>query len=137
MQVIECKCQMGMVMKADNSSCIVPPPTTPTPRPVPTMKPELKQVTGGISKGASTLIIVFLSITLLLFLIFRIFTPSRVIHMCEEVIIFAIKNLLSQIFSYFTGKCKAAETSPLIKKLILILPVVSAVCSRVYDTNLV
>ena len=76
---------MGTVMKADNSSCIVPPPTTPTPRPVPTMAAQVKSITGGMSKGASSLIIVFLTITLVLFLIFRVFTPSRVIHMCEEV----------------------------------------------------
>jgi len=88
-KVIECECQMGTVMKADNSSCIVPPPTTPTPRPIPTMAAEVKSVTGGLSKGASTLIIIFLSITLLLFLIFRIFTPSRVIHMCEELSLLA------------------------------------------------
>merc|ERR1719195_1652464 len=87
-KVIECECQMGTVMKADNSSCIVPPPT-PTPRPIPTMAAEVKSVTGGLSKGASTLIIIFLSITLLLFLIFRIFTPSRVIHMCEELSLLA------------------------------------------------
>lgn len=84
-KVIECECQMGTVMKADNSSCIVPPPTTPTPRPVPTMAAQVKSITGGMSKGASSLIIVFLTITLVLFLIFRVFTPSRVIHMCEEL----------------------------------------------------
>lgn len=83
--VIQCICQMGTVMKSDNSSCIVPPPTTPTPRPVPTMAPAVKTVATGMSKSASTLIIIFLSISLILFLIFRIFDPSRVIHMCEEL----------------------------------------------------
>ena len=83
--VIECICQMGTVMKADNSSCIVPPPTTPTPRPVPTMAAAVKAVTGSLSKGASTLIISFLAVTLVLFLCFCIWTPSRVIHMCEEL----------------------------------------------------
>jgi len=83
--VIQCICQMGTVMKADNSACIVPPPTTPTPRPIPTMAPAIKSVTTGMSKSASTLIIIFLTISLLLFLVFRIFDPSRVIHMCEEL----------------------------------------------------
>jgi len=83
--VIQCICQMGTVMKADNSACIVPPPTTPTPRPIPTMAPAVKTVTTGMAKSASTLIIVFLTISLLLFLVFRIFDPSRVIHMCEEL----------------------------------------------------
>jgi len=83
--VIQCKCQMGTVMKSDNSSCIVPPPTTPTPRPIPTMAPAVKTVTAGMSKSASTIIIIFLSISLILFMVFRIFDPSRVIHMCEEL----------------------------------------------------
>jgi len=83
--VIQCICQMGTVMKADNSSCIVPPPTTPTPRPIPTMAPAVKTVTSGMSKSASTLIIIFLTISLVLFLVFRIFDTARVIHMCEEL----------------------------------------------------
>jgi len=83
--VIQCVCQMGTVMKSDNSSCIVPPPTTPTPRPIPTMAPAVKSVTSGMSKSASTLIIIFLTITLVLFMVFRIFDPSRIIHMCEEL----------------------------------------------------
>jgi len=49
------------------------------------MGAQVKSITGGMSKGASSLIIVFLTITLVLFLIFRVFTPSRVIHMCEEL----------------------------------------------------
>ena len=92
---------MGTVMKADNSSCIVPPPTTPTPRPIPTMAAEVKSVTGGLSKGASTLIIIFLSITLLLFLIFRIFTPSRgqILHLslqdCLDILLWPSLIIIS------------------------------------------
>lgn len=98
--VIECICQMGTVMKADNSSCIVPPPTTPTPRPVPTMAAAVKAVTGSLSKGASTVIIVFLTVTLLLFLCFCIWTPSRVIHMCEELaLLFAHICMLPTLYS--------------------------------------
>ncbi len=82
---IRCTCQMGTVMKSDNSSCIVPPPTTPTPRPIPTLPAETKAVTGAVSRTASTLIIVFLSLTIAIFLIFRIFDPHRVIQMCEEI----------------------------------------------------
>ena len=98
--MIECICQMGTVMKADNSSCIIPPPTTPTPRPVPTMAAAVKAVTGSLSKGASTLIISFLAVTLLLFLCFCIWTPSRVIHMCEELaLLFAHICMLPTLYS--------------------------------------
>ena len=82
---IRCTCQMGTVMKSDNSSCIVPPPTTPAPRPIPTLPAETKAVTGAVSRTASTLIIIFLSLTIAIFLIFRIFDPHRVIQMCEEI----------------------------------------------------
>ena len=81
--VLRCSCQMGTVMKSDNSSCIVPPPTTPTPRPIPTLPAETKAVTGAVSRSASTLIIIFLALTILIFLIFRIFDPHRIIQMCE------------------------------------------------------
>jgi len=87
--VLDCRCQMGMVMKADNSSCIVPPPTTPTPRPIPTMETKMESGITALTKTASTLIIVFLSITLILFLVFGIFDPMRVIHMCEELSLLA------------------------------------------------
>ena len=83
--VIRCTCQMGTVMKSDNSSCIVPPPTTPTPRPIPTLEPQTKAVASAVTRTASTLIIIFLSITIVLFLVFRIFDPHRVIQMCEEI----------------------------------------------------
>jgi len=87
--VLRCTCQMGTVMKSDNSSCIVPPPTTPTPRPIPTLPAATKAVTGAVSRTASTLIIIFLTITIVLFLIFRIFDPHRIIQMCEEISLLA------------------------------------------------
>ena len=87
--VLDCRCQMGMVMKADNSSCIVPPPTTPTPRPIPTMETKMESGITALTKTASTLIIIFLSITLILFMVFGIFDPMRVIHMCEELSLLA------------------------------------------------
>jgi hypothetical protein len=40
----ECICQMARVTSRDkfgNDICIVPPPTTPTPRPIPTMAPVI------------------------------------------------------------------------------------------------
>jgi len=86
---IRCTCQLGTIMKADNSSCIVPPPTTPTPRPIPTLPTVTKAATSAISRGASTLIIIFLSISLILFLVFRIFDPHRCIQMCEELSLLA------------------------------------------------
>jgi len=83
--ILECSCQMGMVMKDDNSSCMVPPPTTPTPRPIPTMEPTTKKVIGAVSGTASTILIILVSVSFGIFLVFRIFDPARVIHMCEEI----------------------------------------------------
>ena len=63
------------------------------------MAAAVKTVATGMQRSASSIIILLLSITLLLFLVFRyhitlleflqilfrIFSPSRVIHMCEEL----------------------------------------------------
>jgi hypothetical protein len=43
----QCVCQMGKRFAADGVTCIDPPPTTPTPRPIPTMKPATKSITTG------------------------------------------------------------------------------------------
>jgi hypothetical protein len=81
---------MGTVMKSDNSSCLVPPPTTPTPRPVPTLPAVTKAVTSAISQTASTVIVIFLSLTLVIFIIFRIFDPLRIIQAFGAVLIYSI-----------------------------------------------
>ncbi|KAK7081539.1 hypothetical protein SK128_018351 [Halocaridina rubra] len=80
-----CYCTMGYEMNADKTSCIRPPPTTPTARPIPTLPPEQKVVATVISKTASTLIIIMVSITLALFFILRVFTPDRIIQMNMEI----------------------------------------------------
>ncbi|XP_063598335.1 adhesion G-protein coupled receptor D1-like [Penaeus indicus] len=80
-----CVCTMGYQMNSDKTSCIRPPPTTPTPRPIPTLPAEQKVVATVISKSASTIIIIFLTITLILFFLMRIFTPDRVIQMNMEI----------------------------------------------------
>ena len=80
-----CECQMGTIMKEDHSECIAPPPTTPTPRPDPTLPPVQKAVSQAITRSASTIIIVFLVVTLGIFLALRIFDASRVIHMNMEI----------------------------------------------------
>ena len=67
----ECICKMGTTMKDDGSACIEPPPTTPTPRPIPTLPADQKAVSTVITRGASTLIVVFLGITLIMFLVLR------------------------------------------------------------------
>ncbi|XP_068212021.1 adhesion G-protein coupled receptor D1-like [Palaemon carinicauda] len=80
-----CICTMGYEMNPDKSSCIRPPPTTPTPRPIPTLAPEQKVVATVISKSASTLIIIMVTITLALFLFLKVFTTDRVIQMNMEI----------------------------------------------------
>ena len=44
-----------------------------------------KTAATAITRGASVVIIVFLSVTVGIFLVFRIFDPARVIQMCEEL----------------------------------------------------
>lgn len=83
--IAKCVCTMGYDMNPDGTACIRPPPTTPTPRPIPTLPPEQKVVATVISKSASTLIIIMVSITLALFFLLRIFTIDRIIQMNMEI----------------------------------------------------
>lgn len=72
-----CECQMGKIFSADGLECVDPPPTTPTPRPIPTMAPAVKTVSTGMTKTASTLLIIFVGITLILFAALRVWDPAR------------------------------------------------------------
>ncbi|XP_068212022.1 adhesion G-protein coupled receptor D1-like [Palaemon carinicauda] len=83
--IANCVCTMGFEMHPSGKSCIRPPPTTPTPRPIPTLPPAQKVVATVISKSASTIIIIMVSLTLALFLFLRVFTPDRVIQMNMEI----------------------------------------------------
>lgn len=83
--ITECECQLGTIMTEDKNACVAPPPTTPTPRPIPTMPAAQKAVSNVITRGASTLIIIFLGICLGMFFMLRIFDSSRVIHMNMEI----------------------------------------------------
>ena len=67
--VYKCVCQMGLEMVGGR--CISPPPTTPTPRPIPSMDDTAKTVAASISKVASFVLIGFVSATLIIFAIFR------------------------------------------------------------------
>ena len=73
----ECVCQMGMVFDATGSMCEPATEAPPTPRPIPTMQADIKAVTSGMQKTASTLLIIFVSITLALFAVLRIFNTGR------------------------------------------------------------
>ena len=48
-----------------------PTPATPTPRPIPTLPVQVKVITTAITKSASTILIIFVAITLILFALFR------------------------------------------------------------------
>ena len=72
--------QLGRIMSDDGDSCIIPPPTTPTPRPIPTLPPAVKTATTAVTKTASTLLIIFVGITLFLFASLRVFDDGRVIQ---------------------------------------------------------
>ncbi|XP_023330599.1 adhesion G-protein coupled receptor D1 isoform X2 [Eurytemora carolleeae] len=80
-----CECQMGKIFSDTGLECVDPPPATPTPRPIPTMAPAVKTVSTGMSKSASTILIIFVGITLALFAALRVFDPARVIQMNMEI----------------------------------------------------
>ena len=73
----ECVCQLGTRMKDDGSACIAPPPTLPTPRPIPTLPPAQKVVANVVTRTASTTLIGFTAVTVGLFLLLGIIDPSR------------------------------------------------------------
>ena len=102
---VECVCQLGRIM--DNQKCIVPPPTTPTPRPNPTLPPEVKAATTAVTRTASTLLIIFVGITLFLFISLRIFNDDRVIQMNMEIsLILAHICLLLPPLTEYVEVCK-------------------------------
>ncbi|KAF2363265.1 Thrombospondin type-1 (TSP1) repeat [Trinorchestia longiramus] len=84
----QCKCLDDYKLQEDGS-CERPRPTPPTPRPIPTMEAEQKQVATVISKTASSVLIFFVTVTLCLFLVLRIFTIDRVIQMNMEISLLA------------------------------------------------
>jgi len=81
----QCVCQLGRIMSDDEELCIIPPKTTPTPRPIPTLPAAVKTATTAVTKTASTLLIIFTGITLFLFASLRVFDDGRVIQMNMEI----------------------------------------------------
>lgn len=81
----QCECQMGRIFEETGTECIEPPATTPTPRPIPTLGPSAAKVVAAMSVSASTVLIIFVVITLILFGLLRIFDPARVIQMNMEI----------------------------------------------------
>ena len=63
---------------------LVPPPTTPTPRPIPEMEESDKALAEGVTRTACFVLIGCLAVTLLIFAIFRIMNHGRFIHMNIE-----------------------------------------------------
>jgi len=83
--VAVCECQMGKIFTEDGLECEDPPPPTPSPRPIPTLAPVTKSVSTGMTKTASTLLIVFVGLTLFLFAALKVYDPARVIQMNMEI----------------------------------------------------
>ena len=80
-----CKCQMGRVINEDTATCEIPLPVPPTQRPIPTLEPGVKTATTAVTKSASTVLIIFILITLFLFASMRIYDVARVIQMNMEI----------------------------------------------------
>ena len=81
----ECVCQLGRVKSGDGQECIIPPPTTPTPRPIPKLPPAVKKIASAITRTASTVLICFTAATLILFISLRVYEVARVIQMNMEI----------------------------------------------------
>lgn len=80
-----CVCQLGRELDEATQECVVPQPTSSTKRPIPTLAPAVKTATTAITRTASTLLIIFVGITLFLFISLRIFDDGRVIQMNMEI----------------------------------------------------
>lgn len=80
-----CECQLGRILNPETNECDIPRPTTPTPRPIPTLAPGVKTATTAVTKSASTILVVCVLITLFLFGSMRIFDVARVIQMNMEI----------------------------------------------------
>ncbi|KAG8201660.1 hypothetical protein JTE90_012726 [Oedothorax gibbosus] len=92
----KCKCVMGTELDEKNWKCREKPPVKPTPRPIPTLSPVEKTVAVVVTKTASTVLLIMVSITLLLFIIMRVFTVDRVIQMNMEIAL-----LIAHLFLLF------------------------------------
>lgn len=104
---VECVCQLGRIMNDAGDECIVPPPEPPTERPIPTLPPAVKTATTAVTKTASTLLIIFVGITLFLFASLRIFDDDRVIQMNMEIaLILAHIILLIPAMHEYPDACK-------------------------------
>ena len=102
-----CVCQLGREMNTAGDACIVPAATTSTKRPIPTLAPAVKTATTAFTKTASTLLIIFVGITLFLFISLRIFDDGRVIQMNMEIaLIMAHICLLIPSLHDYPDACK-------------------------------
>ena len=82
--------------------CIIPPPSTPSERPIPTLAPNIKVVTGIITRSASTILIVFVGVTIFLFGSLRIYDHARVIQMNMEIALI-LAHLIILAPNFYTG----------------------------------
>ena len=78
--IAECECQMGKVFDKETGTVCVDPIVTTTSRPIPTMAANIKAVTSGMQKTSSTLLIIFVSLTLALFGVLRIYDGGRFVN---------------------------------------------------------
>eukprot|EP00095_Tigriopus_kingsejongensis_P004198 maker-scaffold208_size258758-snap-gene-1.25 protein:Tk04198 transcript:maker-scaffold208_size258758-snap-gene-1.25-mRNA-1 annotation:"probable g-protein coupled receptor 133" len=69
----------------EGGRCISPPPTTPAPRPVPSLSPAIKDTVTALTRTASFVLISFVTATLILFAVLKIMDPGRFIHVNIEV----------------------------------------------------
>lgn len=90
----------------EGNRCINPPPSTPTPRPIPSLSPGIKDTVTVLTRTASFVLIGFVTATLVLFAVLKIMDPGRFIHMNIEIALLAahlclLPTLQNSEVSYF------------------------------------
>ncbi|KFM61234.1 Hemicentin-1, partial [Stegodyphus mimosarum] len=102
----ECKCVMGYQLDVKQWVCKARPPEKPTPRPIPTLSPVEKVVAVVVTKTASTVLLIMVSLTLALFILMRVFTVDRVIQMNMEIAL-----LIAHLFLLFPNEVSTDNPS--------------------------
>ena len=100
--------------------CIIPPLTTPIPKPDPTLPPDIKTAVQAGEKSASSLLICFLLATIAVFAFMKIYTTSRVIQMNMEISLI-LAHVLAVILPNFSDNILVFCLNYL-KSLIHIMP---------------
>ena len=104
----------GLTVSLFPLQCVIPPPATPSERPIPTLAPNIKVVTGIITRSASTILIIFVGVTIFLFGSLRIYDHARVIQLNMEIALISA-HLMLLVPNFYTGEIE--EPIPMVMEI--------------------